>query len=381
MSTFTLNPPPQTFLARHRQLAPTAAVRVSPLCFMTWLFGSKSLPNKSDAFVILDSFYSKGGNFIEAGSAWGQGRSEEWLGDWMATHKNRDDIVLATKYTSSWNLHDKHRLQSNYGGNNVKSMKVAFESTLSRLQTTYIDLYYVAWWDHTTSIPELMHGLNDLVTAGKVLYLGISDTPAWVVAKANEYARQKGLRQFSVYHGQWHAGLRDIERDILPMCRDEGMAICACHVLNRGRFQTRKEREETSNYRGYLGPSMKHDTVLSEALQRIAKLKAVTLQQVALAYILGKAPYVFPAIDARTVEDIDSVVAGIGITLSEDEVNEIESSYQFDFGFPHTSLSGTFYSTSEGSRGVDHPEENSRLNKLGRFDWVGKPKAIGRKEE
>jgi aryl-alcohol dehydrogenase-like predicted oxidoreductase len=154
----------------------------------------------------------------------------------MEARQNRDEIVLATKYSSPWQTQYSNKLQSNYGGNNVKSMKLALEASLKRLRTSYVDLYYVHWWDYSTSMSELMHALNELVSSGKVLYLGISDTPAWVVSKANEYARQKGLRQFVVYQGMWNATMRDFERDIIPMCREEGMGLCPYGVLNQGRF-------------------------------------------------------------------------------------------------------------------------------------------------
>lgn len=221
MSTFTQNPPPESMLARHRQLAPSAAVRVSPICLGSMTFGTAHSDkygkcSKEDAFGVLDTFYSQGGNFIDTAIAYRDGESEEWLGEWMEQRKNCDDIVLATKYAASWQTQHSNKLQSNYGGNNMKSLKVAVEASLARLQTTYIDVYYVHWWDYTTTIPELMHGLNDLIVAGKVLYLGISDTPAWIVSKANEYARQKGLRQFVVYQGMWNVAMRDFERDNSP---------------------------------------------------------------------------------------------------------------------------------------------------------------------
>ena len=119
-------------------------------------------------------------------------------------------------------------------------MKLSVEASLKRLQTTYIDFFYVHGWDYSTGIPELMHSLNDLVVSGNVLYLGISDPPAWVVSKANEYARRTGLRQFSVYQGMWNAGMRDFERDIIPMCRDEGMGLCPYGALEQGRFQQKR---------------------------------------------------------------------------------------------------------------------------------------------
>lgn len=114
------------------------------------------------------------------------------------------------------------------------------QSSLERLQTNYIDVFYLHVWDYTVSIPELMLGLNVLVSSGKVNHLGISDTPAWVVAKANQYARNQGLRQFSVYQGMRNAGMHDFERDIIPMAAHEGMALAPYGTLGQGSFQTRE---------------------------------------------------------------------------------------------------------------------------------------------
>ncbi|GKT41486.1 norsolorinic acid reductase B [Colletotrichum spaethianum] len=185
-----LQQPLNTNLSRHRQLSPTAAVQA--------------------------------------------GQSEEWVGEWLYSRGVRDEIVLATKYSSAYQLHDKSKLQSNYGGNSTESLKHSVARSLKVLQTTYFDTLYLSWWDYSTSIPE-------------VHYLGISDIPAWVVAKANQYARLSGLRQFVVYQGKWSASLRDFEREIVPMCIDEGMGLCPWGVLNPGRFQTEegfKEREK-----------------------------------------------------------------------------------------------------------------------------------------
>jgi len=133
-------------------------------------------------------------------------------------------MVIATKYTTCYRAgYGDKEILVNTTGNGTKSLHLSVEASLKKLQTSYIDLLYVHWWDFTCSIPELMQSLNTLVQQGKVLYLGISDTPAWIVSKANEYARQNGLRQFSVYQGKWNAAYRDLERDIIPMCESEGM--------------------------------------------------------------------------------------------------------------------------------------------------------------
>lgn len=150
----------------------------------------------------------------------------------------RDEMVIATKYAEDWKTYSgPHLIQSNYGGNSAKSLHISVAASLKKLRTTYIDLLYVHFWDYTATVEETMTSLNILVSQGKVLYLGICNTPAWVVVKCNEFARQRGLRPFSVYQGRWSAAERDLERDIIPMCKAEGMAIAPWGALGGGYFK------------------------------------------------------------------------------------------------------------------------------------------------
>ncbi|KAK1147556.1 hypothetical protein N8T08_000898 [Aspergillus melleus] len=369
-------------LSRHRQLAPAAGVRVSPLCLGAMTFGGEKGGrygecSRADAFGILDHFYSQGGNFIDTASGYQNGQSEVIVGEWMASRENRDQIVLATKYTTAYMTHRKDHIQSNYGGNNAKSMKVSVDASLRKMQTSYIDLLYVHWWDYTTSIAELMHALNDLVVAGKVIYLGISDTPAWVVTKANQYARDHGLRQFSVYQGMWNAAMRDFERDVIPMARDEGMALCPYGVLNQGRFQTREgfqERERHNPGRNFI-PTSEHDKEVSAVLEKISQTRGVKLLDIALAYVMQKSTYVFPIVGCRKVEHLQGSIDGLRLALTEAEVEEVEQAYPFDFGFPHTFLSGSMFDHST-PRMADKPGDVWLTKPLGKFDWVEPPKPI-----
>ncbi|RDW56571.1 hypothetical protein BP6252_14076 [Coleophoma cylindrospora] len=369
-------------LARYRQLAPSASVRVSPLCLGAMTFGGTHPEkygecSKADAMAILDYFYENGGNFIDTANVYQDGQSEVWVGEWMAARQNRNEIILATKYSSPYKLHLKNTIQANYGGNGSKSMKISLEESLAKLQTTYIDVFYVHWWDYTTSIPELMQSLNDLVASGKVLYLGISDTPAWVVTKANQYARDHGLRQFVVYQGMWNAAMRDFERDIIPMCLDEGMGMCAYGTLNQGRFQTAEgyaEREKSNPGRNLI-PLCARDQQVAGVLEKIAHGKGVSLLSIALAYVLHKSPYVFPLIGARKLEHIQGIVPGLGVALSDDDVELIDSAYEFDHGFPHTFLSGTLFDHSK-PRGAQCPADVAGTKNFGHFDWVEPPKPI-----
>lgn len=195
----------KTLLARHRQLAPTASVRVSPLCLGTMTFGQAGVPiqgetTEAESTAILDRFYQAGGNFLDTANGYQNGESERRIGRWMKERDNRDEMVIATKYTTPYMGAQPDKIQSNFSGNGAKSMKLSLEASLEKLQTTYVDILYVHWWDYSTSIPEMMHSFNDLVVAGKVLYLGVSDTPAWVVSKANQYAVERSQAGFRARH-------------------------------------------------------------------------------------------------------------------------------------------------------------------------------------
>ncbi|GME23406.1 Aldo/keto reductase [Neofusicoccum parvum] len=334
--------------------------------------------NKETAFAILDHFYENGGNFIDTANAYQDGESEMWVGEWMAARKNRDQIVLATKYTSLSKPFPDDAIASNYGGNGTKSMRLSVEASLRKLQTTYIDLFYLHWWDYSITIPELMHSLNDLVTSGKVNYLGISDTPAWIVAKANQYARDHGLRPFVVYQGMWSAAMRDFERDIIPMCRDEGMGLCPYGTLNQGRFQTEagfKEREKHNPGRNLI-PLSERDKQVSRVLESIANEKGVPLLSVPLAYVLQKTPYVFPIVGGRKVEHIKGNIESLSVSLTEEEIQKVEAAYEFDPGFPHTFLSGSLFAAGAEPKAAQAPGDVWLTKSSGTFDWVEAPKAI-----
>src|ERR1700761_8249160 len=168
--------------------------------------------SKETAFGMMDFFFNNGGNFIDTANNYQGEESEEWIGEWMKLRGNRSEMVIATKYTTGYRSSGKEKILANFQGQHSKSLRVSVDDSLRKLQTDYIDLLYIHWWDFTTSIPEVMQSLNHLVVQGKVLYLGISDTPAWIVSKANQYARDHNLRQFSVYQGKWSAADRDFER-------------------------------------------------------------------------------------------------------------------------------------------------------------------------
>jgi aryl-alcohol dehydrogenase-like predicted oxidoreductase len=250
-----------------------------------------------------------------------------------------DEMVLATKYSFGLHaFHDKSKMskviQANYGGNSAKSMRISLEASLKKLQTTYVDILYVHFWTYDTPVEEVMSHLNDLVSSGKVLYLGISDTPAWIVSKANAYARAHGWRPFVVYQGRWSAAERSFEREILPMCRSEGMAIVPWGALGGGAFKTEEQWKQEDRRKAL--PPTEAQLKIGKVLESIASKRDTVMTSVALAYVLHKAPYVFPVCGGRSIKHLDQNIEALGLQLSRDEIVQIDDAVPFDKGFPHS---------------------------------------------
>ncbi|KIX00143.1 uncharacterized protein Z518_10280 [Rhinocladiella mackenziei CBS 650.93] len=361
-SIFGPAPEPPTELGRYRVLSKTAGVRVSPLCLGAmsvgdaWadIMGSMS---KENSFKLLDAFVEAGGNFIDTANNYQNEQSETWIGEWMAARKNRDLMVIATKYTTpyrSWELGKGKTV--NYSGNHKRSLHLSVRDSLRKLQTDFIDILYVHWWDHTTSIEEMMDSLHIMVTQGKVLYLGISDTPAWIVSAANTYAREHGKTPFSVYQGQWNVMQRDFEREIIPMARHFGMALAPWDVLGGGKFQTKKQLEarkkQGEGLRKMVGTGQQSaaQEKMSAALEKVANehgLESPTV--IALAYVMRKTTNVFPIVGGRKIEHLQDNIKALSIKLSDEQVQFLENQQEFSPGFPSSFVGESPYMTGKST--------------------------------
>lgn len=352
MAMFQPAPEPKTELGRYRVLSSTAGVRVSPLCLGAMSIGEAwsefmGSMDKEQSFKLLDAFHEAGGNFIDTANNYQDEDSENFIGAWMKERGNRDMMFVATKFTTdyrSWELGKGHKA-ANFSGNHKKSLKLSVRDSLKKLQTDYIDLLYVHWWDWTTSIEELMDSLHMLVEQGKVLYLGVSDTPAWVVSAANTYARAHGKTPFSIYQGRWNIMLRDFEREIIPMAHHFGMALCPWDVLGGGKFQTKKQLEARKKagegLRGMISAEQSdEERRISAALEEVASEHGTeSIQQIALAYILQKTRHVFPMIGGRKVEHLQDNIKALSIHLTDDQISRLESAKEFEIGFPMNFIS------------------------------------------
>ena len=342
-------PEPATELGRYRILSSTSGLRVSPLQLGAMSIGeawaeTMGSMDKEASFKLLDAYFEAGGNFIDTASLYQNEQSEQWLGEWMAARNNRDQLVLATKFTGDYKSYTLGKGRApNHSGNHRRSLHMSVRDSLKKLGTDWIDILYLHFWDYTTSIEEVMDSLHILVEQGKVLYLGISDTPAWIVSAANTYARAHGKTQFCIYQGRWSVLLRDFEREIIPMARHFGMALAPWGALGSGKFQTKKALEERKatgeGLRTLTGSRQdgqtEDDVRMSEALAKVAAEHGIeSVTAIAIAYVMAKATNVFPIVGGRKVEHLRDNIQALKIKLTPEQIEFLESVKPFDVGFP-----------------------------------------------
>jgi aryl-alcohol dehydrogenase-like predicted oxidoreductase len=319
------------------KLLGNSGLRVSELCLGTMTFGEiwGWGSSKDESREILDAFFEAGGNFIDTANIYTNGTSESLLGEFLKA--DRDRAVLATKYTNSMPGADP-----NAGGNQRKNMMRSVEASLKRLQTDYIDLYWVHVWDQITPIEEMMRALDDLVRQGKLLHVGVSDMPAWAVARANTLAEWKNWTPFVGLQIEYSLIERTVERELLPMAEALGLGVTAWSPLAGG-VLTGKYAE------GQAAPDARMNSEMMKAFSRdnertrpvVALVKAVSREvgrssaQVALAWLRQRPIPIIPIIWARRLEQFRDNLACLNLTLNEAQLSRLDAASRVELGFPH----------------------------------------------
>jgi aryl-alcohol dehydrogenase-like predicted oxidoreductase len=314
-----------------------SGLRVSPLCLGTMTFGEDLGWGSSveESQNIMDRFIELGGNFIDTANFYTKSHSEKIIGDHVGRDgARRHRLVLATKF--SGNLYPG---DPNGGGSSRKSIVAACENSLRRLQTDYIDLYWLHNWDVHTPIEETMAALDDLVHAGKVRYLGVSDTPAWKVAEANVTARFRGWSAFIGLQIEYSLLERSVEQELVPMARELGLGITPWSPLKSGALSgkyTRKNAAQVKGDRGmFLEGSLNETTyTLVDELEVIAKAHDSTVARVALAWVQGRPGVTSTIIGARRLAQLEDNVKALEVTLTAEELGRLDALTKPTFGFP-----------------------------------------------
>lgn len=319
---------------RYKLLGPTG-LKVSEFALGTMTFG-EGLPwgtNATESKEVFHTFLDKGGNFIDTADAYTNGASETMIGE--LSKGIREQLVIATKYS----LNTDPARNSNAGGNHRRNMIRAVEGSLKRLQTDYIDLYWVHLWDQLTPVEEMMRGLDDLVSAGKILYTGISDAPAWVIAKGNMMAEWRGWNKFAAVQMEYNLIDRGVEREVLPLARHDDLSMLIWSPLAMG-LLTGKYRsldDKGQSQRGWLTDSRLNEQtlhVIHVLLQVAAELNA-SPAAVALRWLQYQYHGNIPIIGARTVAQLEDNLSASALTLSDAHLQQLHDAGKIDPGFPY----------------------------------------------
>jgi len=314
-----------------------SGLRVSPFCLGAMTFGEELGWGSSveESQQIIDRFIERGGNFIDTANFYTKSHSEKIIGDHVGRHRaRRDRLVIATKF--SGNLYPG---DPNGGGSGRKSIVGACENSLRRLQTDYIDLYWLHNWDVHTPIEETMAALEDLVRAGKVRYIGVSDTPAWKIAEANVVARFRGWSAFVGLQIEYSLLERTVEQELVPMAREFGLGITPWSPLKSGVLSgkyTRQNAGQVKVDRGFIA-----DTFLTEKtyaivdeLNIVAKAHESTIARVALAWVQARPGVTSTIIGARRLAQLEDNLQALEVKLSAEELGRLDALTKPTFGFP-----------------------------------------------
>ena len=322
-----------------------SGLRVSEICLGTMTFGEDWGwgASRDDSRRLYEIFREAGGNFIDTANVYTNGASESLLGDFM--HGHRESIVLATKYTNAMPGTDP-----NAAGNHRKSMMQSVESSLRRLKTDYIDLYWMHVWDRVTPVDEVMRAFDDLVRQGKVLYIGVSDAAAWWISRANTIAELRGWTSFVGLQIEYSLLERTPERELLPMARALGLTVTAWSPLASG-LLTGKYRISESGVHSEDGKSRmdnpemqqfmqnrERTTRVIEALKEVAAKAELTPAEVALAWLRHRGQPIIPIVGARKVEQLQANLTIVDIRLSDAYVRRLDEVSKIELGFPHEFL-------------------------------------------
>ncbi|HEY3294047.1 MAG TPA: aldo/keto reductase [bacterium] len=323
----------------HYRLLGRSGLRVSPLCLGTMTFGTEWGwgADKDECRRMFDLYAERGGNFVDTANRYTEGTSETFVGEFL--EGRREQFVLATKFTVFTREGDP-----NSAGNSRKNMVQSVEASLRRLRTEYIDLYWMHAWDAMTPIEETMRGLDDLVRAGKILYVGVSDTPAWKVSQANTLATLRGWSPFIGLQVRYSLADRDIERELVPMARELGIGITPWGALGAGVLTGKynaphsngeKPRLEVTGAAQGLTERKLH---LAAEVQRIAKDDSRSPAQIALAWVLAQPGVTSVILGARNVQQLEDNLACLDFMLSSDLLTHLNEISRIEMGFPHDFL-------------------------------------------
>ncbi len=343
----------------HYRLLGNSGMRVSPISLGTMTFGTDwgFGADQAESQKIFDIYADRGGNFIDTANVYTNGSSESFLGQMMADR--RDRFVISTKYSLNTDP-----TNPNAGGNQRKSLVRAIEASLKRLGTDYIDLYWLHAWDYRTSIEEVMRALDDMVRQGKILHIGLSDTPAWVVSEAQTIARLRGWTPVSAIQIEYSLVERTSEADMLPMAWQHGITPTAWSPLGGGVLSGKYSQADLQNdapggenrsaMLKAMGQLTDRTLAIAEVTKQIATEVNRSPSQVALNWLLQQPGKPIPIVGARKVSHLEDNLGALDFTLDAAQIDRLNQASSFALPFPHSFItSGMYKSVVDGQNSID----------------------------
>lgn len=320
-----------------------SGLRVSPLALGTATFGTEWGwgAEKAEARKLFDSYVERGGNFIDTANTYTDGSSERLLGEF--TRDNRESLVLATKYSTLRRPGDP-----NSGGSHRKSLFASVEASLRRLGTDYLDLLFLHVWDFTTPVEEVLRGLDDLVRQGKVLYVAMSNAPAWQVSRMQAIADLRGWSPLVGLQIEYNLINRAAERDLIPMARELGLGVTPYSPLAGGLLTgkyshadlegTESGESARKSFNAGLGMVTEHNLAIADVVREVAAELDRTPAQVGLAWLLQNPGVTAPVIGARTPEQLEGNLGALEVDLTGAQLARLEEASAIELGYPHDLL-------------------------------------------
>jgi aryl-alcohol dehydrogenase-like predicted oxidoreductase len=302
---------------------------VSPICVGCMSFGEPDRGNHSwtlgedQAAPLIRQAVEAGVNFFDTANVYSDGSSEEITGRALARYARRDEVVIATK------VHGRMHAGPNGAGLSRKAIMSEIDASLRRLGTDYVDLYQIHRWDHHTPIEETLEALHDVVKAGKARYIGASSMYAWQFSKALYTSRLNGWTRFATMQNHYNLLHREEEREMLPLCLDQGIGVIPWSPLARGRlardWDATTARAETDEFGKTL--YQESDREIVDAVAKVAEARGVTRAAVALAWVLRHPAVSAPIVGMGRPQHLEDAIAALSVELTDDEVAALEKHY------------------------------------------------------
>lgn len=323
-----------------------SGLRVSPIALGAMTFGTDWGwgADRDEVSRLLDHYLDRGGNLVDTADVYTEGTSERLLGELLGERRER--VVLATKYTSSTTPGEP-----NASGNSRRNMVRSVEASLRRLGTDYIDLLYLHAWDGTTPVEEVMRGMDDLVRSGKVVYVGLSNVPAWQAARMQTIADLRGWSPVVALQVEYSLIQRAVERDLIPMAAELGMGVIPWSPLGSGVLTGKYGSADLAGQRSAGRPTGTRREValgngaltpralgVADAVVEVAAELGVPAAQVAIAWTLRNPAVTAPIVGARTVAQLDDNLGALDVELTDAQVARLEEASAIELGFPHDFL-------------------------------------------